>query len=68
MATIIATVALVVIVTWAVRHLWRSRQSGPACVGCPLAVACSSKGATCEGAVRPIGPTLLGMPIVRGER
>lgn len=44
MATIIATVTLVVIVSWAVRHLWRSRQSGPACVGCPLAVACPSQG------------------------
>lgn len=52
MATIIATVTLVVIVSWAVRHLWRSRQSGPACVGGALAVACLSQGATCQGAVQ----------------
>lgn len=41
--TIIALLALVAVVFWAVRYLVRSRRRGVKCVGCPFASACGGK-------------------------
>lgn len=40
MATIIASVALVLIVVSAVRYLYRQRKQGSACAGCALETKC----------------------------
>ncbi|MFY9262273.1 MAG: FeoB-associated Cys-rich membrane protein [Actinomycetaceae bacterium] len=41
-ATVIAVIALIGVVGWAVRYLFKSRKQNVGCIGCPLAAACAS--------------------------
>lgn len=65
LATIIASIGLLAVVSGAVLYLWRTRKSGPACAGCPLASACSGKNSSCLNAAQATGPVSVGIPSVR---
>lgn len=45
MSTIIASIAVALIVGWAVYYLYAHRKSGKACIGCALDASCPVKGA-----------------------
>ena len=45
MATIIAVIALVLIVFFAVRYLVKAKKRGEKCVGCPYCDSCGDPGA-----------------------
>ena len=40
-ATIIAVIALVLIVFFAVRYIYKEKKRGVKCIGCPMAGTCS---------------------------
>lgn len=44
MSTIVASIAVVLIVGWAVYYLYAHRKSGKACIGCALDASCPVKG------------------------
>jgi len=44
-ATIIASIALVVIVGWAVWYIVKEKKRGTRCIGCPMAGNCSKANA-----------------------
>ena len=44
MSTIIASIAVALIVGWAVYYLYAHRKSGKACIGCALDASCPVKG------------------------
>lgn len=41
MITVIALIALIVVVFLAVRYLYREKKKGSKCVGCPFAEGCT---------------------------
>ncbi len=49
-ATVIAVLAIAVILFFAIRYIYREKKKGTACIGCPYAGSCSKhqSGNSCD--------------------
>lgn len=56
--TIVASLALVVIVAWAVYHIVSNKKRGGACLGCPVEGTCPTVRAYCGSASRKTEVTI----------
>ena len=50
MATLIAVIALALIVFFAIRYIYKEKKKGTACIGCPYAGSCQrhKQGNACD--------------------
>ena len=46
-ATVIALLAIAVILFFAVRYIYKEKKKGNTCIGCPYAKMCSEKNCSC---------------------
>ena len=70
MPTVIASIALVVIVSWAIYYLVKQKRAGRRCLGCALESGCSVKKPSCcsSNGGETNKPVLLEMPKLKQER